>query len=240
MGRYVYVRNKKTGPRDGNMWPEASKAKAVKTWLATGNLALTAATLNIPLTTIKSWRYSEWWQEMVGDLREQDNIELDKKLTNLLSKTLDAEMDRVESGDWELDRKTGQLRRVPVKLRDLHKASSDYIEKRQVLRKQPTNIVEKQEGMDGRLLKLAEQFAALAGRPKEEKVVEHVVEGEFEELPPEYKQALKEQELTEEANYALHERRETGLQEGTSLGTQEEAQSGQGQGIPEQGPSNGS
>lgn len=227
MGRYVYVRNKKTGPGDGNMWPERKKAEAVKTWLATGNLTLTAAMINVPHTTVKLWRQSDWWQEMLENLREQDNIELDSKLTKILEKSMEAMEDRIRDGDYEFDRKTGSLRRVPVKLKDVHKVTSDLIDKRQVLRKQPTSITEQQTTTDDRLLKLAEQFANMAGILREEKVVQNVVEGEFEELPEEYKDALYDQ-------------RQAGLQEGAGVGTQEEAQSGQGSEFSEQGQSNGS
>jgi hypothetical protein len=227
IGRYVYVRNKKTGPGDGNMWPERKKAEAVKTWLATGNLTLTAAMINVPHTTLKLWRQSDWWQEMLENLREQDNIELDSKLTKILEKSMEAMEDRIKDGDYEFDRKTGSLRRVPVKLKDVHKVTSDLIDKRQVLRKQPTSITEQQTTTDDRLLKLAEQFAAMAGILREEKVVQHVVEGEFEELPEEYKDAL-------------HGKREEIVQEGASLGEAQSSEPGEGQSSPEQSPSDGS
>jgi hypothetical protein len=70
---------------------------------------------------------------------------------------------------------------VPAKLRDLNVAFNSLIDKRQLIRKQPTKIIEQQTTAT-QLQNLADQFAQfVTGKTKQEKfndLVEDVIEGE--------------------------------------------------------------
>lgn len=108
-------------------WGDAQKLEAVKCWLITGNLAATAAALAIPLVTLKSWRYSDWWSTMVRDLKQQDSMALTARLKNIAAKSLDLVEDRLENGDWILNQKTGKLEQKPINIRDLAVISNNSI-----------------------------------------------------------------------------------------------------------------
>ena len=108
---------------------------------------------------------------------------------------------------------------------------ADLIEKQMMLRKQTKPVSQTNESTEGRLLKLAEQFAKfVTGKEPNEKIVTEVVEGEFEMMPPNYVESIK---AKEERDNALHAEREKKLQEGATMGAQEEAQQGEGQGSKE-------
>jgi hypothetical protein len=192
VGHYVYVRTKKTKPGEPGHWSDKKKIEAVTTFLATGNLVLTGKMLNVPEETLRKWKASDWWAELTDKVQEEDNLQLSAKLNKTLEKSIEAVNDRIENGEYMYDPRTGKLRRVPARLRDLHKVSTDLIDKRMLLKKaRPVERVSV-ENVEGRLLKLAETFATLAlGKTPQEKVVNEVIEGEYEHLPPEYKEAME-------------------------------------------------
>jgi hypothetical protein len=74
--------------------------------------------------------------------------------------------------------------RKPVNLRDVHKVTLDFIDKReQIAGKATTNVA--LEAIDDRLAKLAEKFAQIAaGNNKAPIEVTDVIEGIFEERSP--------------------------------------------------------
>ena len=103
-------------------------------------------------------------------------------MSKVIDKTLEMLMQRVEEGDYQYDQKTGRLVKVPLKARDLERITSGLFDKRQLIRKQPTNIKQSDLNQADRLLKLAEQFAKFTtGKEAPEKLIdEHIVEGEWE------------------------------------------------------------
>lgn len=181
MGKFVYIRNKKIKPGNNGWWSDKQKTKAVATYLSTGSLPLTAAMENIPYATLARWRQAEWWREITQQLQDEDNQQMDSKVKKILEKSMQAVEDRIENGDFLYDSKTGVVKRVPAKLRDVQKVTSDLFDRRLQLQKQKTQTSTNEIGVADRLAKIAEQFAALAlGKKVEEKVVNEYIEGEFE------------------------------------------------------------
>ena len=196
-------------------WPEKKKIEAVTTYLALGKIPYVAQVTGIPLDTLNYWKKLEWWKELIEQVRKDENQELDTKLGKIVNKSLDVVVDRLEHGEFSID-KFGKVHRVPVKLKDATKVSVDLLDKRSLLRKEPVqHVAEKQESINERLLSLAEQFAAIA-LGKNPTKIEKVIEGEV-------------------IIDAIHDQRPQGLQEGTFLGTQEETEEGEGSGNEEQG-----
>lgn len=169
-------------------YSDAKKVEVVTTYLVLGKAPLVEAATGVPRGTIRTWKMQPWWKEMEAEIRSEEDMELDSKLSKIVDRTLDAVVDRIEHGDYILDSRTGSVKRVPVKMKDAHKVSIDLIDKRNLLRGKPTSRVEK-IGVEDTMLKLAEQFKDWAKLIKRE---EKVIEG----------------------NYAVHDEREEGLQEG--------------------------
>jgi len=180
LGHLVYVRCKKNLPHQPGLWSEKKQLEVVTTYLALGNLAETSRVCNIPLPTLKKWKEKPWWSELVTSIQSGEGQRSDNKMTKVIDKALDLIMERMEQGDYQYDQKMGRLVKVPLKARDLERVAAGLFDKRQLIRKQPTNIKASDLGQADRLLKLAEQFAVMAGQKlPEEKVINEAIEGDF-------------------------------------------------------------
>lgn len=172
-GKWVYVkapRKTSMSQTDRGMWADKKKYEAVAVFIATGSPTETAIQTKIPYETIKKWRKQDWWAEKVKELQDEDYSRLDAKISKTIDKALDELIDRVDKGDSMYDPRTGKIVRVPAKMRDVNKAFDSLLEKRQLLRKQPTKIVQ-QESTANQLQNLAEQFAKfVTGQTKTEKL----------------------------------------------------------------------
>ena len=187
MGKFVYVREKKTLPHEPGWWDKKKQLEAVTTYLATGSIAETSRIINVPYRTVQSWKLeSEWWPKVVEEIQSGENQKIDQKMSKIIDKTLEKLVERIEDGDYMYDQKTGRMVKVPLKARDLERITSGLFDKRQLIRKQPTNIKSDPSNQADRLLKLAEQFASFAaGKDKEEPkeiVDEYIVDGEWTEI----------------------------------------------------------
>lgn len=165
-------------------YPDGKKVEAVTSYLALGKLPLVSAVVNVPVSTLRQWKLQPWWRELIEEIHREDEFDLDAKLSKIIDKTLDAVVERVEHGEFLIDSKTGQVKRVPVKLRDVHRVSVDLIDKRNLIRGKPTSRVEKTETVDT-LQKLASQFAEWVQihMKRQEKIVEGEVVALHEERP---------------------------------------------------------
>ena len=140
-------------------WSDKQKIEAVQSYLLLGNLALTSRILKIPEITLRVWKTTEWWKNVVDDIRQQESMEMSGRLKKIVDASLVAVEDRLLNGDMMYDNKTGQMVRKPVNMRDAHKVAVDLMDKRKLLDKEVLEgPVEAQE--DDRLLKLAEKFAS--------------------------------------------------------------------------------
>jgi uncharacterized protein YicC (UPF0701 family) len=187
-GKWKYV----AAPKRHNMsqtdrgnWADKVKNEAIAIYLATGSPAMVSDQLNVPRETIRSWTKQQWWKDRVKEIQNEESDRLDSKLTKALDKALEQVMDRLENGEYMYDPRTGKVKQMPAKLRDLNTAFNSLLDKRQLIRKQPTKIVE-QTSTAAQLQNLANQFASFVkGKPIVEKfddLVDKVIEGETVEL----------------------------------------------------------
>lgn len=213
----IQVRNRQKKRLPGTAWRIEKWVEVVTQYLILGNLKLVAAVTDVPYETIRNWKNTQRWLELEQEIRASQNIQMDQKLTQIVEKSLDATLDRVENGDFIYDQKSGEIRRKPASLRDIHRVAVDVLSRRELLRdkaserKETTQItVTEQLGM------LAQEFAKWVEKGKPKEVLEMVeVVGE---------------------NDAVHEEWETRLQEGTGVGAQEEAGESEGEGSTERSP----
>lgn len=142
---------------NGKYWTDKTKIEVVTTYLAVGSAPLTEAITGVSRDTIRHWKMTDWWKDIEREIRDAENIELSARLKKIVDKSIEVVSDRLEKGDHIFDSKTGQILRVPVKMKDALKASTDLIDKRQILMDKPTKITE-QRTVEDRLNKLAEEF----------------------------------------------------------------------------------
>jgi len=181
-GSWRYVKApRKNSLAEVGLWSDKKKNEAISVFAATKSPSLTSEQTNVPLTTIKKWQQQQWWKDKLKDIQEEDYDKLDSRLTKILDKTLDQLADRIEHGEYIFDVRTGKIKRLPAKLRDVNAAVNSLIDKRQLIRKQPTKIVE-QQSTAAQLSNLAEQFTKFVkGKLNEDSVkdlVKDCIEGE--------------------------------------------------------------
>lgn len=185
-------------------------------------MAEVARICNVPTVTLRKWQKQDWWADLVNEIQKSDGQKSDNKMSRVIDKALDLIVERMEQGDYQYDQKTGRLVKVPLKARDLERVASGLFDKRQLIRKQPTNIKSSDLNQGERLLQLAEQFAKFAAgataKPVEEKVINEYIEGDFDETRND----------DEENNHSVHDQWEERLQEGAELGEDQEEESREG------------
>lgn len=163
MGHVVYVRSKKTKAGQPGMWNEKKRMEVLTTFLATGSQAFTSRSTGVPEETIRSWRKANWWKERTEEIKSDNNLVLDQKLTKVMDKALEAVIDRIDNGEYMYDPRTGEIRRVPAKLRDVQKVAGDMIDKKQLLEKIQKGKEEKKQNITAdHLVLLAKEFAKFA------------------------------------------------------------------------------
>lgn len=175
-GKMVYVKMNKTKAGQLGHWKESKKIETVTTYLSTGSNAETSRLTGVPLDTINRWKTQPWWKEYIEKIRQDEEQQLDNKLSKVVDKALDNLLDRIENGEFIYDQKTGKVIRTPAKLRDLNTAFNNVIDKRQLLRKQPTKIIE-QQGSATQLQALADSFAKFVNKQIKEPEIPYI-EGE--------------------------------------------------------------
>jgi transposase-like protein len=150
---------------EGKWWSDSQKLEAVQTYLMTGNQAMTARILKIPEETVRRWVKTTWWQDIVADLRIQDELKLSTRLKNIVDKTMSVIEDRLEHGDFVYDQKTGEMRRKPVAMRDAHKVGLDLDQRRDLVLQRAVPVASVEQ-IDDKLNKLAQKFADIVNGRK--------------------------------------------------------------------------
>jgi len=142
-------------------WSTEKKIQVVMAYLVLGKMPMVEAATGVPAGTIHQWKRQEWWDELVRQVRVEENIQLDARLSKILSKTLDIVEDRLDNGDWMYDPKEGNITRIPVKLRDAAAVSDTAWNRRDAVRNMLGEKEAKQTGVKEALQEIAAGFAAL-------------------------------------------------------------------------------
>ena len=177
-GRLVYVRAKgKTSANKTGHWADKIKMRAVELVMQGLTSREVSLELKVPMSTITIWRGEKWFKETIKEIQEDDGYKLDHKLTALMHGSLDAMQDRLLNGDHVRDDKTGKIVRVPVKIRDANNAFNTMMDKRQLLRKQPTKITDN-ASVNQQLHLLANEFKKFLGKRVDDTQVTNIIEGD--------------------------------------------------------------
>lgn len=153
------VQGKVKGKRDH--YSEKEKINACCVFAVSGNSRRTAEITKIPEATLRAWKQSIWWQEITVRIYEEQDEGLSSKLTSLVDNAVDAINDRLKDGDYLYNPKLDKLVRKPINARDLAAVTVMAVDKRQLLRGEPTSRVEK-VSVDERMKDLAMQFKKFA------------------------------------------------------------------------------
>ncbi len=148
------------------LYDDTVKINAAYLYAASGNYSQVARDTNISRPTLMGWaKDSEVWLEALDKARQEISDEILAYNLEIVIKTNEQIIDRIDNGDTVLT-KDGKQVRVPMKGRDLAVVSGIKEDKARVALGQATNIVGKAESMNS----LAKQFDQLAQSFKEKQV----------------------------------------------------------------------
>lgn len=170
----------KAGRARHGWYSHAKKMQVACAFAVTGNARRTAEICKIPEGTIRAWKTTEWWHEIQDRIKQEQNEELDSKLTKAIDKAMDQINDRLDNGDWIYDSKRGEFLRKPTNLKDIAFVTTLAIDKRQLLRGEPTSRVAR-VSQNEHLMKLAEQFENFTKAVEINSVAEEIEEELLEE-----------------------------------------------------------
>ena len=125
--------------KTGSKYTDEDRRRAAVEYLIIGNMQKVSDSTGIPRKTLSDWKQSEWWEGLVADLRREKGEELDANLTKLIDSAFDQAQDRVDNGDYRVN-KEGKLFRVPMGGRDLVIAGATVYDKQRLHRNEPTSI----------------------------------------------------------------------------------------------------
>jgi hypothetical protein len=151
-------------------WSDKQKLDAVSTWLVLGNLAMTSRLTNIPEVTLRVWKASEWWKDVVDELKTQERIELSNKMKRIVEAAHQVVENRLINGDPVLNQKTGEIVMKPVAMKDAHRVAVDLLNQREAVEKATKPAGDKDEGNTTKLEQLAEKFAEFAAKRIEQTI----------------------------------------------------------------------
>lgn len=206
-------------------YSDAKKMEVACTFAVSGNSARVAEITKVPEGTIRAWKQTEWWHEIMSRIHQEQNEELDAKLTKLVDKAVEHINDRLDNGDYIYNAKADKLIRKPVNVKDMAIVTAITLDKRQLLRGEPTSRVEKVSENE-KLVRLAEEFKKFAAAKQIESTALTIEEEQY---------AIEEREI-EEGNFSEYqdgdgtwETSETGNSNSTKQGGEkqkEEAEEG--------------
>ena len=83
----------------GSKYTDDQRKQAAMQYAVDGLLSKIEQQQGIPHQTLCDWKQTEWWVEIVGEVRLQKEGELDAKLTKLIDNSYDHALDELEKGD---------------------------------------------------------------------------------------------------------------------------------------------
>ena len=118
----------------------AEKMQACNYYVVKGGNSISASKhTGIPAQTIRTWTKTQWWAEMVQEIRKRHQDRLDGKFTAVIDKLYDELIDRIDNGDEIWDSKSGQIIHRAMSGKDISMIMDKIIEKRALMRGEPTS-----------------------------------------------------------------------------------------------------
>jgi len=134
----------------GSKYTDIQRVEAATQYAIRGCLAAVERQTNIPKTTLCDWKKTDWWDEIVGQLRTENQDKHIARYHQLTSESLDMALDGLK----ELDPKS--LKANDIKA--LVVTGATATDKARLLLNQPTSISSNSASMS----ELQAQFEALA------------------------------------------------------------------------------
>ena len=113
------------------------RLSAALAWIMVGSTEEASRLCGVPGRTIRYWMEQSWWEAVVDEARKAKQKELEGLWTGLIHKAANAINDRLDKGD-ETVSKAGNIVHTKIKAKDLAVILSIVVDKRALLRGEPT------------------------------------------------------------------------------------------------------
>ncbi len=128
----------------GSKYSDTDRIKAALCFLVHGNVTKVAKDTGLPANTIYTWLGQPWWDELLTELRVQNEPEFQAGFKENIRLALSAVKDRLEHGETKLVKgKDGEYveRKVPVIARDAMIIAGISYDKLRLSRGDPTALI---------------------------------------------------------------------------------------------------
>ncbi len=169
--------------RQGSKYTDEDRRRAVVEYCTIGNMTKVASSMNIPRTTLSTWLKTEWWDELVVEVRQEINERILSQNLQIATRAGERVLDSLENGDeklvWDKDKGQHVIKRVKPSGKDSMVMSGISQDKARLQLNLPTSI-SSNVGSDKQMEELMEQFREIS-RSYEEKRA-NAISGESEEI----------------------------------------------------------
>lgn len=195
-------------------FPPEKKIEVVTKWMALGNMRIVSELTGVSYQLCRMWKQLPWWADLVAEIKASRDIQVDNKLSKLVDKSLETIADRLENGNVVWNRKTQQVDNIPVSISEATKVADTLLTQQLNLSKKKVveSSLDTQKTIKDQIANLAVEFARFNTNRTVDIVARPV----------------------EEKHNAIHDQRETGLQEAVRE-VRWEARPDQEEGREEQG-----
>lgn len=157
-----FQKNLDYNPFELGVWSDEKRVEAVTAYVSLGKMPKVSQATDIPVNTLWSWKKnSNWWPDLERTIRGEQNNEYSAVIGDIVTSSLLAIKDRVKSGDFIYNPRTGETVRVPVTAKSLNQVVNTLLEKRGKLvrENQADNNAEVDEKtLENKLTQLADAF----------------------------------------------------------------------------------
>lgn len=123
----------------GSQYSDEDRRLALILYNQHGSCVKVSEHSHIPERTVNDWTHSDWWEDELAVIREENKDLIRASITRIVTKGFDNIEDRIENGD-EYITKDGQKDRKKASLRDLGTVTGIAFDKLRLLNNEPTSI----------------------------------------------------------------------------------------------------
>jgi len=149
-GRPRKIRNK-------SWFPQNVKVDACTMYAVYGNVEEVAKLVKVPPEAIRQWKQEPWWIEILKQVYVEQNEGLSSRINQVLDKTINHLVDRLDNGDYVYNQRTEQIIRKPVDTKTLTILFDNLAVQRRLTRGEPTSI-SANIGVEDRLKQMEDAF----------------------------------------------------------------------------------
>ena len=158
-----------------NWFPQQTKIDACTLYCVYGDIDEVSKLTKVPPKFIREWKEEPWWNEIQKKVFVEQNEKLGSRISTVLDKSLLEIEERLQNGDYLWDVRKSKFVRKPIDTKVLSNLFNNLVNRRQLIRGEPTSITTKL-AVDDRLRLLAEQFEKFASAKEVEQTTTKEIE----------------------------------------------------------------